>query len=173
MATFYHYTSTDENPQHEMCAKGENSWCFYNRSMAHGEIPQSHKKMKVFFHLGEEEKEQVKKVCDRLTTEMMTRCLKGVTQNRNEHFHSRVWRLCTKHLCATKRKVVFAAATAASTYNAGYVASHLVERLGTEWTTSMKNYLSHKDKRMDLPHKRRMRNKKLRDHLHQYLSGTF
>lgn len=46
MSTFYHCTSMDNNPQHQMCAKGENSWCFYNRTMAHGETPASHTKMK-------------------------------------------------------------------------------------------------------------------------------
>lgn len=174
MSTFYHCTSTDMNPQHQLCAKGEHSWCFYNRSMARGETPQSHTKMKVFFHLDDEQKEQVKAIYDRLTTDdMMNKCLKGVTQNRNEHLHSRVWKLCSKHLCATKRMVHFATATAATNYNVGYVASHLGERLGIEWTTSMMTHLTAKDKRMDLPHKRRMRNKKLRDRLQEYASGGF
>lgn len=38
MATFYHYGSTDKNPNHGMCPKGEDSWCSYQRAEASGEL---------------------------------------------------------------------------------------------------------------------------------------
>lgn len=31
MATLYHYSSTDEKPQHKFCPKGRKSWCFYQK----------------------------------------------------------------------------------------------------------------------------------------------
>lgn len=49
IATFYHCTSTDENPRHDHCPPGEKSWCFYCRAEAKGKIPASHKSMKVKF----------------------------------------------------------------------------------------------------------------------------
>ncbi|XP_074103345.1 uncharacterized protein LOC141530232 [Cotesia typhae] len=38
MATFYHYGSSDEKPNHDMCPKGEESWCSYQRAEARGEL---------------------------------------------------------------------------------------------------------------------------------------
>lgn len=107
-------------PQHDRCAKGERSWCFYNRSIALGQQPQSHTTMKVYFRLEEAQNWKIKGIYDRLTTdEMMTRCLQGITQNRNEHLHSRIWRICPKHRNASKMLVDFATATAVCNYNVG------------------------------------------------------
>ncbi|KAK3896284.1 hypothetical protein Pcinc_000028 [Petrolisthes cinctipes] len=33
-ATFYHCTSTDSQPRHNLCPHGEKSWCFWNRAIA-------------------------------------------------------------------------------------------------------------------------------------------
>ena len=33
MAIFYHCSSIDENPQHQLCPKGEFTWCKYNKWM--------------------------------------------------------------------------------------------------------------------------------------------
>jgi hypothetical protein len=43
LAPLQHCVSTDEVPRHNKCAKGEDSWCFYNRPLAKEEIPGSHK----------------------------------------------------------------------------------------------------------------------------------
>lgn len=63
MSTFFHCTSTD-NPQHDRCAKGERSWCFYNRSIALGQQPHSHTTMKVYFCLEEAQKRKIKGIYD-------------------------------------------------------------------------------------------------------------
>ena len=173
LSTFFHCTSTDENPQHDKCPKNENSWCFYNKSIARGETPPSHSKMKVYFHLGEAELQQVKAVYERLTSdELMTRCLQGMTQNRNEHLHSRIWRICPKHRNASKMIVDFACATAVCNYNVGYSASSLTGILGIESTLSMEKYLQTQDVAMDSPYRRKMRNNKIRRDL-EYAAGKF
>ncbi len=82
LSTFFHCMSTDENSQHDKCPKDKNSWCFYNKSIAHGETPPSHTKMEVYFQLGQAELQQVKVVYEQLTSnELMTQCLQGMTQN--------------------------------------------------------------------------------------------
>lgn len=68
--------------------------------------------------------------------------------------------------------VEFATATAVCQYNVGYVNSSLMETLGIEYTTSMDNYLVAKDKTMDTPVRRKMRNKKLQKEL-EYAAGAF
>ena len=47
MAGFLHVTSTDENPQHQFCPQGDNTYCFYNKATGKGEVPQSHKELRV------------------------------------------------------------------------------------------------------------------------------
>ncbi|KAL1488468.1 hypothetical protein ABEB36_014939 [Hypothenemus hampei] len=37
-ATYYHYSSTDTTPNHQMCPKGVDLWCSYQRTEANGEI---------------------------------------------------------------------------------------------------------------------------------------
>ncbi|KAK3873732.1 hypothetical protein Pcinc_021268 [Petrolisthes cinctipes] len=127
----------------------------------------------LYFRLSDEQVRQVKGIYDRLTSnEMMSRCIQGMTQNRNEHLHSRVWRLCPKHRNASKRMIDFATATAVCNYNVGYVNSSLMETLGIEYTTSIDKYLVAKDKAMDTPIRRKMRNKKLKREL-EYAAGAF
>ncbi|MPC56748.1 hypothetical protein E2C01_050714 [Portunus trituberculatus] len=84
MSSFYHCTYTDDNPQHVLCPRGENSWCFFQAAVAKGETQKSHTEMKVFFTLPPEQL-GCEGVYTRLTTnEMMKRCLQGLTQNFNE-----------------------------------------------------------------------------------------
>ena len=40
-ATLHHMTSTDDQPVHHMCPKGENSWCSYNKAKARNEPDES------------------------------------------------------------------------------------------------------------------------------------
>ncbi|MPC52608.1 hypothetical protein E2C01_046480 [Portunus trituberculatus] len=121
LSSFYHCTSTDAKPQHQLCTQGEKSWCFYNKALARGETPASHTRMLVSFHLADEELEHVKAVYDRLTRDDLLKiCLAGLIQNMNEDLHSRIWKICPKHKNASPRMMSFAIATAIANYNAGY-----------------------------------------------------
>ena len=68
--------------------------------------------------------------------------------------------------------VDFATATAVCNYNVGYSESNLTPLLGIESTFSMEKYLQNKDKTMDSPFKRKMRNKNLQRDL-EYAAGRF
>ena len=61
----------------------------------------------------------------------------------------------------TKRKLNFAAALATADYNVDYVASNLHQRLGILYTHILHEHLTRKDKRMDKPRTKKMRNKLL------------
>ena len=39
LATFYHVSSTDGKPKHDLRPKGKESWCFYQRALAEGKDP--------------------------------------------------------------------------------------------------------------------------------------
>ena len=36
-ATYFHMLSTDDNSRHELCPKGEDSWCRYNKCLVIGD----------------------------------------------------------------------------------------------------------------------------------------
>ena len=108
--------------------------------------------MKIYFHLGPQELARIKAAYDCLTSdEMMKRCLQGLTQNRNEHLHLRIWKFATNNKNASRNIVEFATATAVCNYNVGYAASNLAGILGIESTTAMEKYIKAKDVVMDSP----------------------
>lgn len=46
-ATLYHKISTDENPQHEQCPPGEDSWCSWQRMNATNTLEEHHHKIPI------------------------------------------------------------------------------------------------------------------------------
>lgn len=79
-AVFYHKTSTDEDPLHELCPSGPNTWCKWDRQdiddYEHKSIPAAIAK-------------KIKPVFEDLTKdELLLRCLKGSTSNVNEAFNN-------------------------------------------------------------------------------------
>ena len=122
-----HVTSTDENPDHEYCPTGENSWCFYNRAIAKEEQPPSHDTMKVSLSLNSDEKAKVVEVYESLTTdELMGRCLKGRTQNANESLHSKLWMKKPKNKFYGLASLKQAASSTTMEHNFGFEASNIV-----------------------------------------------
>lgn len=167
LSTFYKCTSTDDEPQNDGCAIGPDSWCFYNRNLARGEQTPSHTKMKVKFRLDKDQLQQVKALYERPTTdEMITKCLKGRTQNCNEHLHSRIWRIYFKQRNDSKRMVDFAAATAVCNY-VGYLSSDITDRLAIKFITTVEKYLNPRDAAKDIPYRRKQRNSRIRRDLEE------
>ena len=122
-ATFHHAISTDEKPDHDLCPKGNESWCFYQKALAAGEVPGSHR-THVGTPLSEEVGAVVKDVYVRLGhTDLLGRCLMGKTQNSNESLHSVVLRKCPKMGFVGLSRVVFASSTAVSEFNTGMKAT--------------------------------------------------
>ncbi len=73
LSVLYYCTSTDQKPQHEKCAKSKDSWCSYSKSLARAYAKKcvTCKKMKVSFHLTDDQLKQVKAVYDRMTSDEM------------------------------------------------------------------------------------------------------
>lgn len=47
ISSFEHYSSSDTNPQHHLCPKSSDSWCFCQKVLPLGEVPSSHSRVKV------------------------------------------------------------------------------------------------------------------------------
>ena len=116
-ATYYHQQSTDENPQHEKCPSGENSWCPYQKALATTEVEN-------FKHdynpLPQDVLKAIKPIYEDLSKdELLERCVGGFTQNNNESLNQVIWRIVPKKLSGSKNIVEFAAYVAACTFNEG------------------------------------------------------
>lgn len=119
-ATFYHYSSTDKNPQHGNCPKGPDSWCAWQRASATNTLSS-------FKHdynpLPDDVLTAIKPIYKDLSKdELLQRCVGGFTQNNNESLNQLIWKITPKILPAGSKIVNVAALVAACTFNEGMCA---------------------------------------------------
>ncbi|XP_069698811.1 uncharacterized protein [Periplaneta americana] len=85
-ATYFHKISTNEKPYHQLCPKGLDSWCGYNKAQAQN---------KVYDHrhsLPEAVMLKVKPIFrDLADKKLLEKCTHGCTQNPNESFNNCIW----------------------------------------------------------------------------------
>ena len=132
-ATLFHCMSTDEDPHHNRCPAGIESWCFYQRALAAGEEPDDHAtalKHPLAYDVAEAMLPVYRRMSD---PNLLKRLAKGKTQNPNECLHSVVWSRCPKTVFVGRQKLHGAPASAVSCFNTG--ASQLtdmMERMAVE-----------------------------------------
>jgi len=119
-ATYFHYNSTDENPQHEKCPSGPESWCPWQRASAMNTLSS-------FKHdydpLPSDISSAIKPIYEELSKEeLLERCVGGFTQNNNESLNQLIWKITPKILPAGSKIVDIAAYVAAGTFNEGIAA---------------------------------------------------
>lgn len=101
-ATYYHYASTDEHPQHEKCPSDADTWCEW----------QPNDVLKA-----------IKPIYEDLSKDaLLERCLGGFTQNSNESVNQLIWKIAPKTESSSTNIVEIAAYVAASTFNEGATA---------------------------------------------------
>lgn len=94
MASFNHIFSSKENQRHGLCPKGEDSWCYFQRTIAMGKEREKieFKRSSTVSNLDAESERKIKAVYEALSEkELFERCVRGLTQNANESFHSKIW----------------------------------------------------------------------------------
>lgn len=92
-AIWNHKASTDENPRHQFCPEGSESWCTYQKALHANLLDKYKHKNTVPLAI----MNLIKPVFDDLSKpELLRRCLKGKTQNANESFNSVLWSICPK-----------------------------------------------------------------------------
>lgn len=115
--TFDHKCSTDEEPKHENCPPGENSWCKWRVAEAKNELADFHHEPA----LQKSVQEAIRPVYEALSRDdLLQRCTGGNTQNDNECFNSCLWKLVPKHLHCGEQTVKIAAYISAGIFNEGY-----------------------------------------------------
>ncbi|KYN18206.1 hypothetical protein ALC57_09489, partial [Trachymyrmex cornetzi] len=115
-ATLFHKLSTDDNPQHDDCPTGEDSWCSWQKAKSLGTLDTyTHKPP-----MSDEIFNAIKPIYEQLTTDdLLTRCIGGYTQNSNENFNSTVWSMAPKTMNSGKKIVDIATNIALCIFNDG------------------------------------------------------
>ena len=111
---------------------GDDSWCFYQKALANGQEPGPHQ-TNVATPISVDVAVRVKAVYERLShDDLLTRCLRGQTQDANESLHSKVWAKCTKTGFACVHRVRSATCAAVAEFNVGVAATmrHLCDVMG-------------------------------------------
>lgn len=127
-AEYFHLGSSNESPAHQMCPKGADSWCKYQRAQASGE-DYNHN---AHTHYPEMVMLQIKPIFQDLARpELLRRCLHGGTQNACESLNSVIWSRLPKTTFIMKKTLEIGVYEAISTYNEGNIARlHIFSKLG-------------------------------------------
>ena len=118
-ASYYHNTSTNEAPHHDLCPPGTHSWCFAQRAIAAGKAVPDHSQ-NMTTYLNPVVAANIYSVYQKVTADdLLKRCLQGKTQKANECLHSTVCNKCPKHVYASRRRVEISCALAVGQFNRG------------------------------------------------------
>ncbi|GFT27545.1 uncharacterized protein TNCV_1276281 [Trichonephila clavipes] len=116
-AVWAHTASTDEQPKHWFCPKGNNSWCKYNVCVQNNKVQGfKHKN-----NLPEAVSKAIKPIFKDLShLKLLRRCLGGKTQNPNESLNSLIWKYSPKTIGSSITVTRIAAFLAVFYYNDGH-----------------------------------------------------
>ena len=118
VAIVQHSASTAQNPRHENCPPGKNSWCYHQKATAEGkkpEVPQNHDPIP-----DEVARELEKTVFAHLMSrDKLERCQRNGTQNQNECFNKQIWRIQPKQVFGGHSSILFAVNLATLAFNMG------------------------------------------------------
>ncbi|XP_044577106.1 uncharacterized protein LOC123260173 [Cotesia glomerata] len=118
-ATYYHNSSTDQDPQHMYCPPGAESWCAWQKAASedtleefqHDNVPLCDKVLEI-----------IKPIYDSLSSEeLLTRCLGSETQNNNESLNSLIWTFAPKHIHSGPKIIEIATFLAVCIFNEGFI----------------------------------------------------
>ena len=123
--------STHEEPKHDFCPTGsEDNWCFYNKAVAKGLAPGSHKD-NIHTPLRPDAAEAIKPMYDRLSDKaLLEKCQRAMTQNANKSLHSVIWNKCPKSKFMSKERVKLGVSSAIVTFNKGSAICKSLEAQG-------------------------------------------
>ena len=125
MAGLYHISSSNANPQHDMCPKGKDSWCGWQKIMA------QNKSYKHKSYIPAAVMEEVLPIYKDLSKkDLLSRCLESFTQNANESLNNLIWARCPKKIYQGKKVVKLCTASAITHLNDGVSSvARVLERL--------------------------------------------
>lgn len=145
-AILFHYASTVENPQHDFCPVGSDSWCSYQRDITNNTT--LHKPIKNPFPPAIVE--VIKPLFDRLGDEhFLAGCERCATQNPNESLHHVIWGLAPKDQYTSPRETSLAVSLGCLLFNSGMEVTYaqLLPKIGLSVDEKMMNAWQKVDKK--------------------------
>lgn len=129
-ATYYHILSSNENPTHQLCPPGNDSWCKYRKAIAL-DVTYDHSK---HFHLSEVIMLELKPIFKQLSDPtLLKKCLKGKSQNPNESLNNLIWSRLPKKTFVGLSTLNFGVSEAVLSFNNGYVSkAKVLEHMGLQ-----------------------------------------
>lgn len=125
-ATYFHLCSTNENPQHNLCPKDENTWCKYQKSIldhtSYDHNEHTHLPEIVMLEIKHHFRELANPV-------LLAKCTHGGTQNVSESLNNIIWTRIPKKVFVRIDTLKMGIYDAVSHYNKGNVAKCLVFRV--------------------------------------------
>ena len=114
-AVFYHSISTDDNPQHNYCSEGADSWCKYQcATVLQQDVPSHTPRIPEGFE------PFIRPVFEHVCNEeLLEKCLKGATQNQNERFNNLMWARSPKSEYSSLATTQIAVSHATIVFNSG------------------------------------------------------
>ena len=142
MAIWHHTRSTDDNPHHDLCPAGENSWCGYQVDLAKNTSTYSHQHT-----LPEAVSDCMLPTFQDLSkTELLSSYLHGGMQNQNEAFNTLIWQHATKQTHSNLPTVDLATNLAVGVFNDGArTIKSVLEHLGIKAGRYTKNACKNQD----------------------------
>ena len=127
MAIWHHSKSTDENPDHDLCPPGAESWCGFQRDEANGTADYQHE-----YPIPEAVADAIYPTFEALSDEsLLSKCLHGGTQNQNETINGMIWQRATKETHSSLPTVEVATFLAVAHFNDGARAlEYVLKELG-------------------------------------------
>lgn len=143
-AEYFHLLSTNENPQHGLCEKGEESWCKYQRAIAKKEQYDHLEHM----HIPEVIMSKIKPIFQDLADpNLLKKCLHGKSQNPNESINAVIWSRLPKTVFVGLQTMEFGVYDAILNFNKGNVTRCLVlKELGMSVSKNTASVMSQLDK---------------------------
>ena len=142
-AGLYHTASSDENPQHQFCPKGPESWCKFHQAALKGEVHHHSKP------LPEAVVDILKPLYHQLSKDsILEGCLGGFTQNNCESLNHLISARCPKSMYSGRSHLDAATAAAVITFNDGKKAlCYVLDHLGIEVGLNTLNFFLKTDLR--------------------------
>ena len=107
--------SPNEEPQHQYCPVGVESWCKYRLAQALGQnVPPHHTTIPEGYAAAT--KKVFERVCDK---DLLKKCLKGATQNATESFNALIWARAPKIEFFSLALMQIAVSNSVLTFNSG------------------------------------------------------
>lgn len=122
-AEYFHLISSNDEPAHALCPKGDETWCKYQKSIANKETYDHNEHC----HLPVTVMETIKPIFKSLSSpELLEKCLHGGTQNPNESVNNVIWSRIPKRTFVQLASLEFGVYDAVTTFNKGHITKCLV-----------------------------------------------